>query len=99
MNSQITTNMSPDELAALVAEKVMAIISHQQANTPKPEARTGYLSRKEVADKLHINLKTVNEWTKAGKLKGYRIGRRVLYKAHEIDAALSAINVKSGKQI
>lgn len=89
--------MSPDELAALVAEKVMAIISRQQADTPKPEACTGYLSRKEVADKLHINLKTVNEWSKTGKLKAHRIGRRVLYKAHEIEAALTAVNVKPRK--
>ena len=49
-----------------------------------------YLTRKEVAKKLHISLPTLNEYTKKGRLKGYRINGRVLYREDEVDAALTA---------
>lgn len=52
---------------------------------------TMYLTRKQAAAALHISLTTLTEYTKIGKIKGYRIGRFVLYKPHEIDADLTLI--------
>lgn len=46
-----------------------------------------YRTRKKVAKKLHISLPTLNEYTKSGKLKGYRIMGRLLYSEDEVDAA------------
>jgi excisionase family DNA binding protein len=43
-----------------------------------------YITRKETATLLHISLPTLNEWTKDGTLKSYRIGTRVLYKPDEV---------------
>ena len=50
-----------------------------------------YLTRKETSKRLHISLPTLNEYTKSGKLKAYRINGRVLYRKDEIDSALSVI--------
>ena len=50
-----------------------------------------YLTRKEVATKLHISLPTLNEYTKSGKLKAYRINGRVLYRNDEIESALTSV--------
>lgn len=50
-----------------------------------------YITRQEAADTLHITLPTLLNWTMAGKVKGYRIGRRVLYKKNEINEAVNAI--------
>jgi len=55
------------------------------------------LSCKEAAKQLHITTRTLSEWTFSGVVQGYRIGRRVLYKASEIEAALSAITIKKCK--
>ena len=41
---------------------------------------TEYLTRNEVKELLHINLSTVHNWTKKGKLKSYGIGNRIYYK-------------------
>lgn len=54
---------------------------------------TKFLTRYQVADKYHITLPTIKAWTLQGKIKGYRIGRRVLFKETEIDKAVDEIRV------
>lgn len=48
-----------------------------------------YLSRREVAKLLKISLPTLHDWTKLGWLQSYKIGKRVLYKPHEVEQALT----------
>ncbi len=50
-----------------------------------------FLTRKQVAERLHISLPTLHSLTKEGTLVGYRLNGRVLYKKEDI--------VKSLKQI
>lgn len=57
----------------------------------KSENQTGYLSRKEVAEKLKITLQTLHTWTKEGYLKAYRMGSRVLYKEAEVISMLEQV--------
>ena len=54
----------------------------------QPKEPTEYLTRREVQKMLNINMGTLDNWTKQGKLKAYRIGARVYYKRHEVDEAL-----------
>lgn len=51
-----------------------------------------YLTRKEVADLLKIELSTLHNWCKKGKLKPYGIGNRVYFRRSEIEAALKPLN-------
>jgi excisionase family DNA binding protein len=70
------------------------IIREEMANfQPKPQKQLSdpYRTRKETATKIHVSLPTLNELTKSGKLKAYRIGGRVLYKESEIEASLISI--------
>lgn len=58
-----------------------------------------YLSRREAAKMLKISLPTLNEWTKQGKIKAYRIGSRVLYKPEDIENSLTqAYNFKLNRR-
>jgi hypothetical protein len=57
-----------------------------------------YGTRKQVASKLHISLPTLNELTKTGLLKGYRMQGRVLYKWPEVDKALAPIGALKYKR-
>src|SRR5690606_366974 len=95
MKSEILTTLNADELAELVAVKVLALLA-QQAPPPVHDGN-GYLSRQQVAEQYHITLKTLGQWTKRGTVKAYRIGRRVLYKPSEVAAALTAINTGDKK--
>lgn len=60
----------------------------------QPKQPTEYLSRKEVSDLFGVSLVTVNDWTQKNILQAYRIGNRVYYKRHEIEAALQEIKAR-----
>jgi len=75
------------QLREIVREEIAAAKLSQQPN----DTKVSYLSRKELAEKYHITLPTLSSWTKLGKVKAYRIGRRVLYKEQEVDQSLKLI--------
>lgn len=65
-----------------------------ELGTSKPEIfidNSGYYTRQELKDFLHISYPTINRLEKNGKIKGYRIGGRVLYKKDQIEGALTQI--------
>ncbi|WP_223549964.1 MULTISPECIES: helix-turn-helix domain-containing protein [Aestuariivivens] len=55
-------------------------------------------SREATADLLCVSLPTLNEWTKQGIIRAFRIGGRVLYKLEDINDALKEVktSVKRG---
>lgn len=68
----------------------IAVVRALEKYLPKKEA-IEYLTRKEVAKKVRISLPTLNEYTRTGKLQGYRINGRVLYREDEVNSALTAV--------
>ncbi|MBI5371372.1 MAG: helix-turn-helix domain-containing protein [Sphingobacteriales bacterium] len=92
MAEVILTNIPLDQLAAKIAEIISSRSS--SAEPVRAESNVKYLSRAEAAGQLHVTLATLAAWTKSGKLKAHRIGRRVLYKANELERALLPIRVK-----
>ena len=83
---QLKTEISED-----VFNKISCLI--QTAQTPPPQ--TEFITRKQTADLLRVSLPTINDWTKTGKIKGYRIGSRVRYKRNEIENSLSQIKTRN----
>lgn len=78
------------ELGNLISD----IVKTEIKNLPKEPSyskKEVYGSRKEVAKSLRISLPTLNQLTKTGILKGYRLQGRVLYKWVEVDEALRRI--------
>jgi len=59
----------------------------------QPKQPTELLTRNEVRELLKVDLSTVHNWTKKGKLKAYGIGNRVYYKRNEIDDVLTPLNI------
>ena len=57
---------------------------------------TNYLTRNEVAELLHVDLSTVHNYTKRGKLIAYSFpgSSRVYYKRDEIENAMIQLNNK-----
>lgn len=91
----IQRNDLRDEISAVLDQKLESFFSKFQHPAPNPS--TGQLrSRKEAAKRLGISLVTLNEWTKTGIVKGYRINSRVRYKEEDLEACLNQI--KSSKQ-
>jgi hypothetical protein len=57
----------------------------------QPKQPTELLTRNEVKELLKIDLSTVHNWTKRGKLKAYGIAGRIYYKRSEVEQALTPL--------
>lgn len=83
--------ITPDELRKTVREAVgdafrdfVPQSTGEQEKTPK----NALLSVAETSELLHVSRVTLREMEKRGELKPVRIGRRVLYRCSDIEAAL-----------
>lgn len=54
----------------------------------QPKEPEEFLSRAEVAKLLKVDISTVHNWGKAGKLKRHGLGNRVYYKRSEVEQAI-----------
>jgi excisionase family DNA binding protein len=84
---QITPEQLQDAIITGVKEQIEGLKKSFQPRNP-----TEYLTRNEVKELLQIDLSTVHNWTKKGKLKAYGIGNRIYYKRSEIENSIIAIN-------
>lgn len=83
---------SPNQLVDLIDQKVQSQIDELKKNF-QPKDPTKYLTRNEVSEMLQVDLSTVHNWTKKGKIKSYGIGGRVYYKRSEIENAIVELKV------
>jgi hypothetical protein len=58
----------------------------------QPKQPTEFLTRNQVKEMFDVDLSTVHNWTKKGKLKAYGIAGRVYYKRTEVEQAIKPIN-------
>lgn len=58
----------------------------------QPKIPTEYMTRNEVKNLLNVDLSTIWNWQKKGKLKAYGIGSRVYYKRHEVEQSIKPLN-------
>ena len=93
MNTIQITELTTNELKSLLKESVK-----QEFNQLKEEilckTPTQYLTRKQVAKMLDINLTTLNNWTNRGVLTSYGIQGRVYYKRDEVEKAFIKLKQK-----
>ena len=98
MNNNILLSSLP--LSELVGEIAKAVRDELATTLPisVPE-QEALLTREEAADLLHITLPTLSQHTHKGKLQGYRIGARVLYKRSELLEALQLIQSRNFRRL
>lgn len=94
MNDLLLSTIPYAEFQLLIANTVQTAVQLATAHL-LPKENEEFLTRKQTATILGISLVTLNEWTKEGKIKGYRIGgSRVRYKRNEIEQSLLIIKIK-----
>lgn len=59
----------------------------------QPKEPTQYLTRQEVADMLKVNLSTIHNWCKKGKLKPLGVGARVYFLREDVEKCLTPITL------
>lgn len=86
----ILNNVNPDQLTKIVLDGVKKQLDELK-KTFQPKEPTEYMTRNEVKELLHVDISTIHNWTKQGKLKSYGIGNRIYYKRHQVEQAIIAI--------
>lgn len=76
--------VTPEQLQELILEGLRSEFESLKRDF-HPKEQDEYLTRQEVADLLKVDLSTVHNWTRKGKLQAYGLGHRVYYKRSEIN--------------
>ena len=85
---QTTPDELKSEITAGIKTQLDAFLKHF-----KPEPPKEYLSRNDVAKMFGVDISTVHNWTKSGKLLSYGISGRVYFLRSEVEASLKPLNV------
>ena len=77
-------NITPNDLANLIKEGIKSELSELK-NTLNPDnLETPHLTRRQTADFFGVSLNCVNDWTRKGILKAYKVGQRTYFKRSEL---------------
>lgn len=91
MKSIQLIQVTPEELREAIVDGVKIQLNDLKSHF-QPKIPTEYLTRAEVKDLLKIDLSTIHNWSKKGKLQAYGIGGRVYYKRSEIESVITPLN-------
>jgi excisionase family DNA binding protein len=94
MQDFILSPITREELKLDISETIKKELQTILATLHPQKEETELLSRKDAAKVLGVSLPTLNEWTKSGTVKGYRIASRIRYKRSELDSSLSQIRTR-----
>jgi len=95
MQNLILSQLTLAELKNEISDSVKKEFSSLFQTVHNQPQQTEFLTRKQAAALLGVSLVTLSDWTKTGKIAGYRIASRVRYKRAELETSLSQI--KTGR--
>ena len=91
MENIILSQIPISDLKDFISEAVKTGLQNLSNSQPEKET-TELVTRLQTAKILNVSLPTLNDWTKKGIIKGYRIGSRVRYKKNEVFEALKQVH-------
>lgn len=97
MQEQIFISIPMENFKDVIRTTILEVINTQNKNIDTNSDEPP-LTRKQVADYLHISLTTLDKYTRLEIIKGHKMGKRVLYKKSEINSSLLEKNQFSKHQ-
>ncbi len=83
--------VTPEELQNKIAEGVKTQLD-EFLKYFKPKQPEDYLTRQEVAKLFKVDISTIANWQRSGRLKPYGIGARVYFLRSDIEKSLTPLN-------
>jgi len=77
-------NITPNELANLIKEGIKTELSELKKTLHPDHLESPHLTRRETAKFFGVSLNCVNDWTRKGILKSYKVGQRTYFKRSEL---------------
>lgn len=84
---QTTPELLQESILAGVKVEIQKLYKEFQPKVPEE-----FMTRSEVKEFLKVDLSTIHNWTKRGKLKAYGLGNRIYYKRSEVEGAIQPLN-------
>lgn len=82
---------SPEKLKQEITADVKVILDEFLKHF-KPVQPNEYLTRQAVSRMFDVDISTINNWSKSGKLKPLGLGSRVYFLRSDIEASLIPLN-------
>ncbi|WP_299135220.1 helix-turn-helix domain-containing protein [uncultured Tenacibaculum sp.] len=82
--------VTPEQLKGAIVEGIKNQLDDLKKHL-QPKEPTEYLTRQETADLLKVDLSTIHNYTKQGKLISHGLGHRVYYKRSEVENSIIKI--------
>lgn len=86
-------NVTPDELKKEIITDLKNHLNEFLENF-KPKQPDEYYTRKELSELLKVDISTIHNWSKSGKLKPKGIGNRVYFLKADIEQCLTDLNTQ-----
>lgn len=83
--------VTPEQFQNQIAETVKNQLG-EFLQQYKPKQPNDYLTRKQVSELFNVDLSTVANWQKSGKLNPLGIGGRIYFLRSDIEQSLISIN-------
>lgn len=77
-------NITTNDLTNLIKEGIKSELSELKKTINPESLENPHLTRKETATFFGVSLNCVNDWTRKGILKAYKVGQRTYYKRSEL---------------
>ncbi len=84
-------SVTPEQIQESILNGVKVQIEQLKKDF-QPKEPTEYLTRNEVKELLKVDLSTIHNWQKKGKLRAYGISGRVYFKRHEVEQSIKPLN-------
>ena len=89
----VTPEELTKELSQSIDNKLQAFLEKY-----KPKSPNDYLTRKQVAEMFDVDLSTIHNWCKKGKLKPFGIGARVYFLRSDVEKSLIPLNPNNNEK-
>jgi hypothetical protein len=77
-------NITPNDLTNLIKEGIKSEISELKKSLNPDHLESPHLTRRQTAEFFGVSLNCINDWTRKGILKAYKVGQRVFYRRSEL---------------
>lgn len=92
-------SISSEEFRETISEELKKALGALMELLPKESGRSDLMTRQEAADFLSVDLSTLYNWQKQGKIVAHGLSGRVYFKRSEIEKALIPLNERKTHQI
>jgi hypothetical protein len=77
-------NITTNDLTNLIKEGIKSELSELKKTLNPESLESPHLTRRATAAFFDVSLNCINDWTRKGILKAYKVGQRTFYKRSEL---------------